>query len=262
MKLRAGLVILFAIVLSGCSMSLPKSGIEIITYPTAKVYIDGKDAGSTPYKNNSLKPGEIEVKLVAKDIEWIKKIHLENGANTVINREFATTAETSGGYILYFEATGDKNKAGILISSKPDRATVAIEDEVKGYSPLRLEDVGEGDKKLVISFPGHKSVSSYVKFVKNYQLVVEADLPLEEVVETTEMVVPAPTDKVAMVMIKSTETGWLRVRNSADANGAEITRVFTNEKYPIVDEKADWYKINLGTGKSGWISAKYAEKLP
>ena len=253
---------ILAIVLSGCSLTVQKSGIEIISNPSATVYIDGKEAGSTPYKNMSLKPGEVDIRLVAKDIEWNKKIHLENGANTVINRDFGSNSETSGGYILYFEATGDKEKAGILISSKPDRATIAIEDEVKGYSPIRLEDVGQGDKKLVISFPGHKNIGSFVKFVNGYQLVIEAELPVEDIVEPVETVAVIPTQKVQKVKIKSTETGWLRVRSSSDTNGTEVAKVKPDEEYELMEEKTDWIKISLGDGKSGWISSKYAEKLP
>lgn len=261
MKLRVGLMLILTVLLSGCGLSQQKSGVEIITYPTAKVFINGKEAGTTPYKNNSLKPGEVEIRLIVNEVEWVKRIHLENGANTVINREFTNKSDINGGYILHFEATGDSHKAGLLIGTKPDRSTVAIDDEIKGYSPLRLQDVGAGDKKLVMSFPGHKSVSSYVKFIDGYQLVVEADLPAEEETITP---VPTPTtvSDTTVVVIKTTETGWLRVRNSADASGLEISRVNTGEKYTLKEEQIGWYKIDLGDGRAGWISAKYADKLP
>jgi len=242
-------------------LSVQKSGIEIITYPIAKVYIDGKDAGVTPYKNNLLKPGEVEIKLVVNDYVWIKNIHLENGANTVINRQFSKESGDGGGYVLYFEATGDKEKAGILVSSKPDRATVAIDDEIKGYSPLRIENVGEGDKKLVISYPGYKSASSFVKFVNGYQLVVSAELPTEENVIQPETIIPTPANVAAQVKIKATETGWLRVRGTPDINGMEVAKVKPTEIYNLLEEKTDWYKIDLTSGKSGWVSSTYAEKL-
>ena len=32
------------------------------------------------------------------------------------------------------------------------------------------------------------------------------------------------------------------------------------EKYKMLSEVTDWYQIDLGGGKSGWVSAKYAEK--
>ena len=258
-------IIISGILLSGCNFSIRKSGVEILSYPVAKVYLDGKEAGMTPYKNSSLKPGEIEVKLVINESEWTKKIHLENGANTVVNREFSKDKTKSGGYILYFESTGDNKKAGLLISSAPDRAAVAIDDEIKGFSPLRVENVGEGDKKLVISYPGNKNINSYVKFINGYQLVVDAELSKEEtiVVENNppESQINTNLDVVEnTVTIKATETGWLRVRSTANSNGTEVAKVKPEEKYKLLEEIDGWYKIDLGNNKSGWVSSKYAEK--
>jgi hypothetical protein len=240
-----------------------------MSYPNAKVYINGKEAGMTPYKNNSLKPGEVDIKLTTENSEWSKKLHLENGANTVINREFGNNEESNGGYILYFESTGDQDKAGFLLSSRPDRSTVKIGDEVKGLSPLKIDNVGEGDKKLTVSFPGYKNLSSFVKFINGYQLVAEADLAKEEIAVIPEIVdepesnigtASAIGSTAVMVTIKSTETGWLRVRDIAGSSGVEVSKVKPKEQYKLLEEKDGWYKIDLGNGKNGWISAKYADK--
>ena len=264
MRAKIYILVLGAVLLSGCDLISRKSGIEIISYPVAKVYIDGKEAGITPYKNNSLKPGEVEIRLSANDVDWVKKVHLENGANTVINRDFGKDDGQSGGYTLYFESTGDSKKAAFLISSEPDRAAVYLDDEIKGYSPLRIDDVGEGDKKITLSFPGYKSVSSYVKFINGYQLVVNGDLAKEKV--DTPPITADDTPEASMsaqktekATISATETGWLRVRSEAN-NGIEVTKVKPGEKYSILEEKDGWYRIDLGSGKTGWISAKYAAK--
>ena len=261
-------ILVVAVVLSGCNLSLKKSGIEILSYPPAKVYIDGKEAGMTPYKNNSLTPGDTEIRLSTGNAEWKKEIHLENGANTVINREFGKTSEESGGYILYFESTGDGKKAGLMVSSNPDRAAVYTDEDIKGYSPIRLDDVGEGDKKLTVSYPGYKSISSFVKLINGYQLVVESELAKEESIvtidnETVNLNIGSSDSQIpggVVITIKETETGWLRVRERADVNSGEVTKVNPGEKYQMLEEVADWYLIDLGEGKSGWISAKYAEK--
>lgn len=261
-------ILVAAVLLSGCNLSMKKSGIEILSYPPAKVYIDGKEAGMTPYKNNTLTPGDKEIKLSTGKTEWVKEIHLENGANTVINREFGKTEEEGGGYILYFESTGDSKKAGLLVSSNPDRAAVYIDDTIKGYSPIRIDNAGEGDKKLSASYPGYRSVSSFVKLVNGYQLVMEADLAKEEAInpidlETANPEISSGSAQIqtgTMITIKNTETGWLRVRASADGNSAEVARVKPGEKYKMLSEVTDWYQIDLGGGKSGWVSTKYAGK--
>ena len=60
--------------LGGCSLSSKRSAIEIDSYPVAKVYINGKEMGLTPYRNRNLTPGEIEVKLDANGKTWTRKI--------------------------------------------------------------------------------------------------------------------------------------------------------------------------------------------
>ncbi|MBP9817499.1 PEGA domain-containing protein [Candidatus Shapirobacteria bacterium] len=259
------LVLAISILLSGCSLGNQKSAIEIITYPATKVFLDGKEAGMSPYKNNTLKPGDIEVKLVADNGgTFTKKVHLENGANTVVNRELSGVEGKNGGYLLYLEPTGEKEKSGILITSRPDRASIAIDGEIKGFSPLRLDDIGEGDKQVTISYPGNKTIDVFVRAINGYQLVVESDLALEELAPV--VTAPTPTDYLTsqeqtQIIIKETGTGWLRVRASNSADAIEITKVTTGKKFVMLDMNEDWIKIEAEPGKIGWISAKYAEKL-
>ena len=132
------LVIISSVFLSGCLVSTKKSAIEINSYPVAKVYIDGKEMGLTPYRNRQLKPGEIEVRLIANESEWSKKIKLQNNISTVVDWEFGKTEDESGGYVLYLEKTGDKKSAGLMINTNPNKSTVTIDNEVKGLSPMRM----------------------------------------------------------------------------------------------------------------------------
>lgn len=254
------LIIGCSIFLGGCSLIPQKSGIEVISYPTAKVFLDGKEMGMTPYKNGSLKPGEVEVKLTTNDKTWSKKIDLQNNISTVVDWEFGKEEKDSGGYILYLEKTGDNKKSGLLVNSTPEKASISIDGEIKGFSPLRIGDIGEGDKQMTISYPGRKSINVFMRAVKNYQLVVEGTLA-EDILEIPE---PTPTEELQSnqktVIIKDTETGWLRVRETASSASPEIAKVKPEEKYPVLDENSEWVKIDLGDGKNGWISASYAVK--
>jgi len=244
-----------------------KSGIEIMSYPPAKVFINGKESGMTPYKNTTLKPGEVEVKLETDDNKWSRKVQLDNNINTVIDWEMGKEEKLSGGYILYMEKTGDNKNAGLLINVNPDKTAVAIDNEIKGFSPLRIENVTEGDRQITLSYPGFKTVNVFVKAVVGYQLIVEAKL-VEEGIDA--MLTPTPavsgvsptvSELRPMVVIKETETGWLRVRQEASSGSMEVAKIKPGEKYLLVEENTDWYKIDLGNGISGWISAKYAGKL-
>ncbi|MFA6250304.1 MAG: PEGA domain-containing protein [Candidatus Shapirobacteria bacterium] len=260
----AGLVFFLGWILGGCSLIPRKASIEIMSVPSAKVHINGKEAGMTPYKNSSLMPGEIEIKLTAVNQEWSKKIILQNNVNTVVDWNFDKNENLSGGYVLYMEKTGDLNRAGLLINATPDKSAVHIDGQIKGFSPLRIDEIGEGDRQITISYPAYKTANVFVKAIKGYQLIIEADLgnqPEEVVIEENRPTATPVNLQKQMVIIKKTETGWLRVRNKADAAGEEISKVKPDEEYQLVEEKTDWMLIDLGDGKQGWISAKYAEKI-
>ena len=262
-------VLLCGLILGGCNFKPQKSGIEIMSYPTAKVFIDSKEAGMTPYKNVTLKPGERNIRIEARNKSWSRKIDLKSDVNTVVSWEFGEGEKNDGGYLLYMEKTGNEKKAGLMVSASPDKAAVTIDGEIVGFSPLRIDDVTGGDKQVTISFPGYKSINLYIKTAKGYQLVIEAFMteekvekndenPLELVVEDLE---PVTVNSLGKVIISETETGWLRVREAASSAGREIGKVKPEEEYNLLEEKAGWYKIDYEEDKEGWISASYADKL-
>ena len=264
MKLKLGLIIVAGLILGGCQMVPPKSGVEIMSYPTAAVIIDGKEAGMTPYRNNSLKPGRIELKLKSDKGEWTKTLELKNNISTVVYWEFGDEEEEENGYVLYMEKTGDMERSGLMVQSTPSKGTVSIDGEIKGMSPMKINDIGEGDKKVTITYPGRKNSNVFVKAIKGYQLVIETKLGKEKATtepKNEEIVQPTSIGGGSTtVTIKQTETGWLRVRDAAGSSGKEVAKVKPGEEYQFVDEEAGWYLINLGGGNSGWVSASYADK--
>lgn len=261
MLLRLAIILISSFVLSGCALTPKRSGVEIMSYPTAKVIINGKEMGMTPYKNTSLSPGDSEVKLIAGDQQWQQKIKLQNNSNTVVDWEFGSQDNLSGGYVLYMEKTGDDKRAGILVNSFPNKSSVAIDGEIKGYSPLKIDDIGVGDRQITISFPGYKSTNVFIKAINSYQFVIENKLAEEEIETDDIQLEENPTAQLNnSITIKETETGWLRVRESSSSAAIEVGRVKPKEKYTLLEETTEWDKIDLGNGKSGWISAKYAEK--
>ncbi|HOZ80736.1 MAG TPA: PEGA domain-containing protein [Candidatus Woesebacteria bacterium] len=256
---KFGLIVLTSLLLSGCSLLPEKAGVELLSYPTAKVFIDNKEAGITPYRNNNLKPGKISVKLQAEGMEWKGEIKLINGTNTVVERDLNKNNNDSGGYVLNLEKNGDNKKSGLIVVSNPDRASVSIDGEMKGMTPLMIDDIGEGDKQIIISFPMYKKITVFGKGIPGYQSVITADLVKETEVEEVEKVVEKPI--INKIKIKQTETGWLRVRSTPDSNGSEIGRVKPGEEYQILETRDEWYKITLDGEKIGWVSAKYVDNI-
>jgi len=247
---------LSSLVLGACGVD--KSGVEIVSKPMAKVYLNGVESGMTPYKNNTLKSGEIEIKLDDGGGNfWERKIKLENNVTSVINWNFEGNIDN--GYILSMEKTGENGS--ILVNSNPGGAMIYIDGELKTSSPAKIEGVDEGDRKLSISYPSYKSLNLIVKVVSGYQLIIDTKLEKEGKTEIINTVSPMPTQILGpKIKIKETETGWLRIRDTAGNNGIEVGRAKPGETYELISESNGWYQIKFGD-KNAFVSAKYAEKI-
>lgn len=108
---------------------------------------------------------------------------------------------------------------------------------------------------------------SQEEFVGEPILLLEGAAPAKNVEETSTP--PAqtatPAEQITTLTITETETGWLRVRETSALNARILTRVYSGEKYQILEEKEEWAKIKLSapvklggeTFDSGWVSKEY-----
>ena len=251
------LVFISSLFLFGCTFTEGRSALEIYSTPNAKIFLDGKESGMSPYKNNSLKPGEVTVRLESGNDKWERKIRMRKNLTTVINWTFET--EGMGGYILSMEKTGGK-KSGIIIDSIPNKATIFANNEIVDFTPKKINDVGTGEKQLTLSYPGYKGMNMFLRATKGYDLILEVSLikdKEEVIVEPTP--VPVSSSIYEKVKIKSTETGWLRVRETNENSSPEIAKVNSGEIFELIEKNNDKWKIKLKDGKEGWIANKYAE---
>lgn len=294
-----GLILFSVLVLSGCSL-LPgrkKSALSVTTTPKATIFLDGEHLGQTPYYNEKLKAGEYVLKIVPESTgqalnPWEGRVNLSPGILTVLNRELGLTADSSSGEILSFEPLADKNALSISVVTTPDGAVVNLDGEPKGFAPLSLDNISEGDHVLVISSPGFKEKSIKAKTVKGNKLIASVQLARdtsdttedEDEQEATQSATPktslkatpkstpkaspkADTDDDELarpyVEITSPDTGWVNVRSEASTGGGDdtiLTKVDHGEQFPLVNTDSGWYQIEYETGENGWISGKYAEK--
>jgi hypothetical protein len=251
------LVVISSLFLFGCTFTEGRSALEIYSTPNAKVFLDGKESGMSPYKNNSLKPGEITVRLESNNNKWERKIRIRKNLTTVINWTFDN--EGMGGYILSMEKTGS-DKSGIIIDSIPNKASIFINNEIVDFTPKKINDVGVGEKQLTLSYPGYKGMNMFLRATKGYDLILEVNLikDREEIIlEPTP--IPASNSINKKIIIKETETGWLRVREASENNSKEIAKVNSGEIFELIEEKDDKWKIKLNDDQEGWIANRYAE---
>ena len=217
----------------------------------------------TPYRNNTLQEGTINIRLGEEGLGWWqRKIELRKNISTVINWTFDKTEKTSGGYILSMEKQSSKN-AGLILASLPSGAAVSIGGEIRGDTPLAISDLGEGDKEVNIMLPGFKTISVGIRPIIGYRMLIEAILAREEKAaatpetNNTQLTLIGGTKKIKIL---PTETGWLRVRGGSNLDSPEIGKVRMGEEYEYYSETKEWIEINFG-GKKGWVASKYVAKL-
>jgi len=297
---KIGLLLLFSIFLAGCSIPFigkkKQAALRVMANPKATVFLDGEHVGTTPYFDDNLKPEEYTLKLVPEDAEamtWENLVKLSPGIMTVVSRELASSPDSSSGYVLSLEPVADKKTIALAVVTMPDGAVVSFDGEPKGFSPISLDGLAEGEHQLVISTPGYAEKSMNPKLIVGHKLTATvqlAKLPEEdkkpeedkedeedadeadetETKETTKTKTAtnsAATTEDEMdrpyVKIKDTPTGWLNVRSEASTTGKEetvITKVDPGEVFAFIEANdTGWYKIELDDGEEGWITSRYAE---
>lgn len=238
------------------------SGLQVNSEPQATIFLDGQHLGQTPFEDKNLKSGEFILKLVpeSKDLmnPWEQKIKLNPEALTVVNHKFAESIDLASSEILTFESLTNKKLISLAIISSPDGALVKLDGITRGFTPISLEDITEGDHLILISLPGYLEKEIRAKTVLGRKLIINVKLAQEKIEQEA---TPSAEEKTSpYVEIKDTPTGWLRVRLGPSTAATEAAKVNPGKKYSLLDEEKGWYKIEYEEGKEGWISGQYATK--
>ena len=298
---KIGLLLFFSIFLAGCSIPFigkkKQAALRVMATPKATVFLDGEHVGTTPYFDDNLKPGEYTLKLVPEDAEvmaWENLVKLSPGIMTVVSRELASSSDLSSGYVLSLEPVADKKTIALAVVTTPDGAVVSFDREPKGFSPISLDGLAEGEHQLVISTSGYAEKSMNPKLIVGHKLTATVQLAKmpEEAEETKEdkedeeddddeadetETKKTTKDKTATssatttedemdrpyVKIKDTPTGWLNVRSepsTADKEETVITKIDPGQAFAFIEANdTGWYKIEIDDGEEGWITSRYAE---
>lgn len=281
-------LLIFLLFLSGCKLPFTKTkqaALQVISSPAATVFLDDNHIGKTPYFSEELKPGEYTLKLVPESdvpfLTWQGIVKLSPNILTVVSRNFAETEDKVSGYILNLEPITNKDEAKISVISTPDGVVVNLDGEPKGFTPLSIDNVPEGERVLTISSPGFREEVIKAKAVKGHKLMIDVQLAKEEVEEEgeeeeeKEATESAETDEDEdkksetndierpYVKIKDTPTGWLNVRSEPSTAGKDETvliKVYPDDVYKFIEANdSGWYKIEYKEDEQGWISGKHAE---
>lgn len=230
-----------------------RSGLKITAVPEARVILNGKAFGKTPFQDENLPIGEYLVKLQTDQASWQGQIKLSAGTMAVINWEITANSVSSSGEILTLDFG-----QGAVITSVPDSASVEVDGSFKGKTPLNLADLSPGEHTFLISREGYLTRSiralspdKMTLFVNVNLAISEADLPtlvLPKVVASTKYIV------------KKTPLGFLRVRDKPSLKGKEVGRVTTGEQVTMVEELSGWMRVKTASGLEGYVSVAYIQK--
>ena len=230
-----------------------KSGISVLSTPTDSiVFLDGKEVGKTPYENKDLEVKEIIIKIEKNQYSWQGKISLTSGTVTVVNRDLSNESSSSAG-----ETLSLKKGKGLTVISNPAGSDIEVDGKTVGITPQTL-DIPSGEHTILLTHTNYLNRSIKANLVEGFNLTVSSDLAISEA-DLTTISTPVITQTLE-VIVKSTPTGFLRVRDKASLLGEEIAQVKVGGTLILLEELGSWDRVRLSDGIEGFVSATYVEK--
>ncbi len=246
----------------------PKAaGVYIETNPVSKVFINGEEKGTTPYKEN-FSPQEVVVRLVPEQDQQIlepleTKTSLIPGVETVIRHDFSVDKETSSTEVISFEKI-ENDTSGLSIVVVPEGVKVLIDGNIRAFAPYKTISLPPGEHNLLISDNGYKDKVIKLKTHNGYNLTLFVDMARNEIAREDPGVTSEPEEEeIIRVKILQTGVGFLRIRSEPNLKGLELGRVQPGEVYELAltQEENGWYLIEYSPGETGWVAAEYLEFL-
>lgn len=257
------LIIIFSVIVFFLNRNSGRGALQVTSQPKSRVYLNGKFLGDTPLCKCELKDmiltGEYKVRLVPENEEFDpfeNKITISPRVLTVVDRTFNKDGAASASLISLKKIS--KKDLELEIISFPDKAKVFLDNNVTGFTPVRLSNLTESDHEIKLTRDGYQDKTVRIRTIKGFRL--ETQVFLGVIPSSQSQLDTSKTVQVTKVLILSTPTGFLRVREDATTGSREIARVSPGEKYDLIEEGNGWFKIKLKDGKEGWVSTQYAQK--
>jgi len=234
-----------------------RAGVKIDSNPKTQVFINGQNIATTPYQDENLKEGEYLVELktgeATAEAKWKGYVRLNTGTLSVVNREISGDQVNSSGEVITLESG-----SGVTVISTPTEATVLVDGQEKGRTPLTLSSLPAGEHQFIISHDNFLNRSIRANLVDGYNLKLNVDLALSEA-DLTQISSPPITSNVELT-VKKTPTGFLNIRETASTNAKVVVQVKPGDTLVLLEELPNWDRVRTGDGKEGYVSSAYVEK--
>lgn len=261
-KLSFMLLPILALALTGCDVNPfeQKAGLKVTANSEATVFLNDTHVGKAPLEKEDLNPGEHTIRVSTDTQAVIRKTRLSKGMWTLMNVEFGAEETQTASELVSLE-----KGEGFIVTSDPDGATVSIDGNMRGITPLSLRNIDEGTHVLSLAKEGYleRSVTN-LKITAGRLVTIAITLPKAQGTSVTNQATPSAlppeTPGTKTVTILETGTGWLRVRSSPSLSGTEIAKITVGQSYPYTEENSGWAHITLPDGRDGWILAQFTKK--
>ncbi len=179
------LLIIIGVVIWGIRFLSGRSGklgeLRVDSQPTASVFLDSKHIGRTPYRDK-VAANEYTIKLVPEGTAdgsagWQGKITVSPNLLTYVNASLSDSELTSAVDILWLEKITSR-QSEVSVTTNPGGATLLIDNETKGITPITISDVSAGDHMITVTSPGFAARTLKVKTTAGYRLIATIKLAL------------------------------------------------------------------------------------
>jgi hypothetical protein len=249
----------------------------IISEPSnAAVFIENSELGKTPYSSNNLSEDSYDVRIEYPGYEsQSARIKIQKGytVNLAVKlfpapvpssiKPIEGSTSIYNGSIDNAAITADTQKwvDGILYWNKTRGLNIAAagttQEQFFDYIFDYQGNIYNAAGKLITEqtdFEALKSAKNGL-YLGNSTQEGSISTAAKEALNTLNQTVLGKT-----VTIKTTPTGWLRVRDLPNLNGKEIAKVDVGAKYELLEEQTGWAKIKISESLSGWVSSDYIVK--
>lgn len=258
------LTIVFLITVLVINKDTGMGALQVTANPKSKVFLNGEYIGETPLCRcelpQMLSVGEYLVKvepISSPSSSFEQKIKINSQVLTVIDRTFS---KEPSGSVITLNSIPDKKGVELMVVSFPNNASVFLDNNEQGLTPVVLKDLTPSDHEIRLVKEGYSDKIVKIRTVEGFQLEALVFLSVKPKVKN-ETASSSALIRIGRVEILETPTGFLRVRKEASLNSEEIARVSPGESFDLISERDDgWYQIKLSTGNAGWISSQYASK--
>ncbi|MFZ2025464.1 MAG: PEGA domain-containing protein [Microgenomates group bacterium] len=301
-----GTLLFVAIIITVIKMVSGKSSkqgdLRVESNPTSSVFLDNKHIGRTPIGESSYKvdAGEYTLKIVPESgstqyASWQGKIVIGPNLLTYVKADMSESELSTAVDVLWLEKISGK-KSEISVTTMPDSATVLLDDETKGMTPIIIPDITPGSHTITITSQGFLTRTMKVQLTPGYRLVAALKLALTSISQvqetptaTTSAVAsisgtlkptPKTTGKVTptgtaglidepekpYALILDTPTGFLNVRTGPVKTATKSAEVKPGEKYAYEKTEEDsagttWYELKKDGTILGWVSGQYVKNV-